>query len=69
MRDYTSERLQRTAGRQSSGPDPRRSSLASFESEGRGSRESTPRLGTAVGLSAPPTRRPRELITVLCICF
>lgn len=63
IRDYASERLQRTAGRQSSGPDPRRSSLVSFDSEGRGSRESTPRLGSSAGLSAPPSvRRPRKFL-------
>lgn len=66
LRDYTSERLQRTSGRQSSGPDPRRSSLVSFDSEGRGSRESTPRLGSSNGPSAPPhVRRPRESMPFL----
>ncbi|KAF8160648.1 hypothetical protein B0H34DRAFT_697534 [Crassisporium funariophilum] len=60
LRDYASDRLQhRATGRQSSGPDPRRSSLVSFggESEDRKSRESTPRL-SAAGPSAPIVRRP-----------
>ncbi|CAA7261867.1 unnamed protein product [Cyclocybe aegerita] len=60
LRDYASDRLQhRATGRASSGPDPRRSSLVSFDSEGRGSRESTPRLGPSAGPSTAPTvRRP-----------
>lgn len=58
-RDY--DRTQyRSSGRQSSGPDPRRSSLASFgESDDRHSREPTPRLP---GTTAPPVRRPRKMI-------
>ena len=63
-RDFTSDRLQyRTGGRQSSGPDARRSSLTSFagESEDRKSRESTPRLGPTPGPSTgPPVRRRRK---------
>ncbi|KAF8971113.1 hypothetical protein BDZ97DRAFT_1787766 [Flammula alnicola] len=45
LRDYASDRLQyRSTGRQSSGPDARRSSLVPFgDSEERRSRESTPR--------------------------
>ncbi|KAH9484985.1 Transcriptional adapter 2 [Psilocybe cubensis] len=60
LRDYASDRLQyRNTGRQSSGPDPRRSSLVSYgESEDRKSRESTPRLGSAPGSSATAVRRP-----------
>ncbi|KAF4621190.1 hypothetical protein D9613_000260 [Agrocybe pediades] len=61
IRDYASDRLQyRNTGRQSSGPDPRRSSLVSFaDSEDRKSRESTPRLGPTPGPStAPAPRRP-----------
>ncbi|KAF9444781.1 SWIRM-domain-containing protein [Macrolepiota fuliginosa MF-IS2] len=46
----------RSSGRQSSGPDPRRSSLASFgDSDDRNSREPTPRLP---GTTAPAVRRP-----------
>jgi transcriptional adapter 2-alpha len=62
---YSSERLQlRAGGRQSSGPDPRRASVASAgDSEGTKNqeRESTPKLGS-VGPSAsgtgPPGRKP-----------
>lgn len=60
IRDYASDRLQhRATGRQSSGPDPRRASLASFggDSDDRKSREPTPRLGPGPS-SAPPVRKP-----------
>ncbi|KAK0462629.1 uncharacterized protein EV420DRAFT_1619133 [Desarmillaria tabescens] len=56
-RDYPSDKHQyRPGGRQSSGPDPRRASLVSFDSEGRKSneREATPRLP---GSSAGPVVR------------
>ncbi|KAF9527371.1 hypothetical protein CPB83DRAFT_856436 [Crepidotus variabilis] len=53
IHNYTTER--RTAGRQSSGPDAKRSSLA-FDAA---SRESTPRPGTSVAPpAAPHVRRP-----------
>ncbi|PFH49769.1 hypothetical protein AMATHDRAFT_76028 [Amanita thiersii Skay4041] len=55
-RDYTSERLQaRAGGRQSSGPDARRSSLASFggDAEDRRSRE----RDTPISTAGPPIRR------------
>ncbi|KIM45413.1 hypothetical protein M413DRAFT_339857 [Hebeloma cylindrosporum] len=61
LRDYASDRLQyRATGRQSSGPDPRRSSLVSFgDSEERLSREPTPRLGLPAGsTTAPVVRKP-----------
>ncbi|KAF8645382.1 hypothetical protein AX16_007884 [Volvariella volvacea WC 439] len=61
---YSSDRLQsRASGRQSSGPDPRRSTTL-YDSEGRKSRESTPKPGvpgapsiSTGGGSAPPARR------------
>jgi transcriptional adapter 2-alpha len=64
-RDYhASERLQgRSAGRQSSGPDPRRSSFPALgDVEGRKSheRESTPRLPGTSSPAVPIIRRPRE---------
>jgi len=67
IRDYASDRLQyRNTGRQSSGPDPRRSSLVSFaDSEDRKSRESTPRLGQTPGPSTAIVRRLRKLFTLL----
>lgn len=60
VRDFALDRHQnRAAGRQSSGPDPRRASLASFAESDNKSRESTPRLGSQGGPSAPPVRKPR----------
>ncbi|KAF8895730.1 hypothetical protein CPB84DRAFT_1682235 [Gymnopilus junonius] len=60
LRDYPVPN--RSAGRQSSGPDPRRSSLVSFaDSEDRKSRESTPRLGPVPGSNTGSTaRRPPQ---------
>ncbi|KAF8198080.1 hypothetical protein BJ912DRAFT_953012 [Pholiota molesta] len=63
LREYPAERAAyRTIGRQSSGPDQRRSSLVSFgEGEGGKSRESTPRLGGVAGTTAAPVvRRPPQ---------
>ncbi|KAF9482230.1 SWIRM-domain-containing protein [Pholiota conissans] len=63
LREYPADRASyRTTGRQSSGPDQRRSSLASFgEGEDRRSREPTPRLGGAAGTNATPViRRPPQ---------
>lgn len=56
-RDYDRSQY-RSSGRQSSGPDPRRSSHPSFhESDDRHSREPTPRLP---GATVPPVRRPPQ---------
>ncbi|PPQ95335.1 hypothetical protein CVT26_008180 [Gymnopilus dilepis] len=60
LREYPAPN--RSAGRQSSGPDPRRSSLVSFaDSDDRKSRESTPRLGPVPGSSTGGSaRRPPQ---------
>lgn len=56
-RDYDRSQY-RSSGRQSSGPDPRRSSHVPYGESDDRSREPTPRLpGTA-----PPVRRPRKLM-------
>lgn len=58
---HVSDRLQhRAAGRQSSGPDPRRSSLASGEFDDRRSheRENTPSLTGSSSAPGAPLRRP-----------
>ncbi len=66
-RDYALERLQaRVGGRQSSGPDPRRSSLASFPGDGedRRSRDrETP--GSTSGI---PVRRQRMFLHDIPTC-
>ena len=66
---YSSERLQlRAGGRHSLGPDPSRSSLASFggDSDGRKSheRETTPKGISISGMpgTGPPGRKPRQCI-------